>query len=866
MDGIARVFLAGGASRSVRYDNQTTVERVIQVVLRGVNVSQVSTPHFALRLIVGPTPKTAGSGDSLWLHPLLRVSQLPHVFANYLPIGVNEELKLELLMRFMPESVYELQVTDSEAFTYLHEQVVEEFFAHVAWKTNLEVALEIAALKVCRDSGENKAKHCVDHKLELEDFDVESCLQSLLPNTAVCTANVKGAVKKQFVQLIKKLASLSPSDSIVRSLTLLLDVVKFDVEVFKASLGIGWTNPVELVVGPHAALSYRINDRCDTSRLLELRTIAEITVRRLENSSEKTLVQLRLSGGSLPVAITVSGNELAQSLAHLLDGYQMLYNQRESVYKLPGIERCETLEMRAATVNQKNTPVENDMRLQRDSVTLKELIGGGQFGNVYKAIYHNQETAERIAVAVKVCKLEAEPADTQLILQESSLMRNFRHAHIITLIGVCMEQPMWLVMELASRGELREYLQAEKDWLPLRTLLLFCSQLASALVYLHASRFVHRDIAARNVLVCSPLCVKLADFGLSRALDYDAVYTASRGKLPIKWLAPESVNFRQFSMASDVWMFGVCMWEILSLGTKPWVGVPNADVITHIEQGIRPARPEECPVSLYSFIEKQVWALEAHKRPTIDQVAMVVENVLAQTIEGVEVTEIRVCKPVTAAGVIVAEMSSLPSLTLYRTLEEQRRQAEEDDKWLEEEQDEIPPSPEKTSPQPQDILTSTFPRRITHVSNGVPVSKAPREDSAQRELRESVENVCESVSRLQNSFNNLMDNDEFLVSIRKITTRLREMFSKSSQLTRRLAENDERRREVDVTETLIANDMKQMSRVMNKLHQNDPVTFNANRRDVVRICGELAVNCQTFLVQLSMPSLESDFQAMLSDC
>lgn len=377
-------------------------------------------------------------------------------------------------------------------------------------------------------------------------------------------------------------------------------------------------------------------------------------------------MQLNLSGAAKPVLITLSTEELAQSLAHLLDGYQMLYNQRDSVFKLKGIERCETLTMHEATIRPK-TPnnIDSNIRLRRELITLKELIGGGQFGNVYKAVYHDLEKDERIAVAVKVCKTDAEPADTQLILQESSLMRNFRHSNIIQLIGVCVDQPMWLVLELAPKGELREYLQQEKDWLPLRILTLFCSQICDSLVYLHSTRFVHRDIAARNILVCSPQCVKLADFGLSRALDYDAVYTASRGKLPIKWLAPESVNYRQFSMASDVWMFGVCMWEIFSLGVKPWAGVTNSDVIMHIEQGSRPPCPEKCPTALYNFIRSKMWAIEPHKRPTVDQIYAVgfqifrtifkfqmfqiIEDVRQQIIQNIPPEQIIVGKPMTVS-------------------------------------------------------------------------------------------------------------------------------------------------------------------------------------------------------------------------
>lgn len=136
-------------------------------------------------------------------------------------------------------------------------------------------------------------------------------------------------------------------------------------------------------------------------------------------------------------------------------------------------------------------------------------------------------------------------------------MQQFDHQHIIKLIGVCTESPIWIVMELAKFGELRAYLQNNKHRLDLASLLLYAFQLSTALSYLESKKFVHRDIAARNVLVSSHTCVKLADFGLSRWMgEEQSYYKASKGKLPIKWMSPESINFRRFTTASDVWMFG----------------------------------------------------------------------------------------------------------------------------------------------------------------------------------------------------------------------------------------------------------------------------------------------------------------------
>ena len=234
-------------------------------------------------------------------------------------------------------------------------------------------------------------------------------------------------------------------------------------------------------------------------------------------------------------------------------------------------------------------------------------------------------------------------------------MQQFDHQHIIRLIGICSDSPIWIVMELAKHGELRAYLQSNRHQLELSTLILYAYQLSTALSYLESKKFVHRDIAARNVLVSSHDCVKLADFGLSRYvslsdicrqhfislffqrwIEDNSYYKASKGKLPIKWMAPESINFRRFTTASDVWMFGVCVWEILMLGIKPFQGVKNSEVIGKLENGERLPLPPRCPPRVYSIM-LQCWAYEPLKRPNfkeLKQILMEEQNQALQTPRG----------------------------------------------------------------------------------------------------------------------------------------------------------------------------------------------------------------------------------------
>ncbi|NXL54517.1 FAK2 kinase, partial [Podilymbus podiceps] len=194
------------------------------------------------------------------------------------------------------------------------------------------------------------------------------------------------------------------------------------------------------------------------------------------------------------------------------------------------------------------------------------------------------------------------------------LMKKLDHPHIVKLIGIAEEEPTWIIMELYPYGELGQYLEQNKHCLAVPTLILYALQISKALAYLEAINCVHRDIAVRNILVASPECVKLGDFGLSRYIEDEEYYKASVTRLPIKWMSPESINFRRFTTASDVWMFAVCMWEILSYGKQPFFWLENKDVIGVLERGDRLPKPDLCPPVLYTLMTR-CWDYDPSERP-----------------------------------------------------------------------------------------------------------------------------------------------------------------------------------------------------------------------------------------------------------
>ncbi|XP_009570557.1 PREDICTED: protein-tyrosine kinase 2-beta-like, partial [Fulmarus glacialis] len=251
--------------------------------------------------------------------------------------------------------------------------------------------------------------------------------------------------------------------------------------------------------------------------------------------------------------------------------------------------------------------------ISREDVTLGRILGEGFFGEVYEGIYTTPK-GERVNVAVKTCKKDCSPENKDKFLSEAVLMKKLDHPHIVKLIGIAEEEPTWIIMELYPYGELGQYLEQNKHCLAVPTLILYALQISKALAYLEAINCVHRDIAVRNVLVASPECVKLGDFGLSRYIEDEEYYPASVTRLPIKWMSPESINFRRFTTASDVWMFAVCMWEILSYGKQPFFWLENKDVIGVLERGDRLPKPDLCPPILYTLMTR-CWDYDPSERP-----------------------------------------------------------------------------------------------------------------------------------------------------------------------------------------------------------------------------------------------------------
>ncbi|KAM9050734.1 focal adhesion kinase 1 isoform 4-T10 [Megaptera novaeangliae] len=633
----------------IRHGDATDVRGIIQKIVDSHKVKHVACYGFRLSHL--------RSEEVHWLHLDMGVSNVREKYELAHP---PEEWKYELRIRYLPKGFLNQFTEDKPTLNFFYQQVKSDYMLEIADQVDQDIALKLGCLEIRRSYWEMRG-NALEKKSNYEVLEKDVGLKRFFPRSLLDSVKAK-TLRKLIQQTFRQFANLNREESILKFFEILSPVYRFDKECFKCALGSSWIISVELAIGPEEGISYLTDKGCNPTHLADFNQVQTIQYSNSEDKDRKGTLQLKIAGAPEPLTVTAPSLTIAENMADLIDGYCRLVHgatqsfiirpQKEGERALPSIPKLANSEKQgvrthavsvsdeisgdetddyAEIIDEEDTytmPSTRDYEIQRERIELGRCIGEGQFGDVHQGAYTSPENPA-LAVAIKTCKNCTSDSVREKFLQEALTMRQFDHPHIVKLIGVITENPVWIIMELCTLGELRSFLQVRKYSLDLASLILYAYQLSTALAYLESKRFVHRDIAARNVLVSSNDCVKLGDFGLSRYMEDSTYYKASKGKLPIKWMAPESINFRRFTSASDVWMFGVCMWEILMHGVKPFQGVKNNDVIGRIENGERLPMPPNCPPTLYSLMTK-CWAYDPSRRPRFTELKAQLSTILEE--------------------------------------------------------------------------------------------------------------------------------------------------------------------------------------------------------------------------------------------
>lgn len=260
--------------------------------------------------------------------------------------------------------------------------------------------------------------------------------------------------------------------------------------------------------------------------------------------------------------------------------------------------------------------------VKETDVKKTEILGKGAFGTVYKGTISRQGNKGHVLVAVKVLNPQYKVTSTKNLLQEAGVMAGIDHPSLLRLLAVCVTSNVMLITPLMPLGDLRNYLHNRNKAIDPKTMLSWCVQISQGMAYLEGRRLVHRDLATRNVLIQSINRIKLSDFGLARALGLDKdLYSSRGGKLPVKWMPLESLKTGVFTHKSDVWSFGVTVWEILTYGEEPYNGTTTVRGLSeHLEGGTRLHQPEICSADIYKVL-MSCWAQEPQERPSFVELA-----------------------------------------------------------------------------------------------------------------------------------------------------------------------------------------------------------------------------------------------------
>ncbi|KAM8829716.1 protein-tyrosine kinase 6-like [Synchiropus picturatus] len=294
---------------------------------------------------------------------------------------------------------------------------------------------------------------------------------------------------------------------------------------------------------------------------------------------------------------------------------------------------CNISRLRRPCRRKKSQKTEEDFaderwELPKDEFTVGEKLGSGYFADVHKGRWK-----EHINVAIKIIKNDTE-MNHEEFQREVQMLKRLRHRHLISLFAVCTESaPFYIITELMEKGSLLNFLRSsEGQQQDIMSIIDMGAQVADGMAYLEEHNSIHRDLAARNVLVGEDLICKVADFGLARVIK-EPFYVTEERKIPFKWSAPEAISHGKFSVKSDVWSFGVLLYELITYGGIPYPAFTNQETYQQVIKGYRMPRPENCPNFLHQIM-LQCWSAEPGARPDFRNVKTDLDNSYEMELEG----------------------------------------------------------------------------------------------------------------------------------------------------------------------------------------------------------------------------------------
>ncbi|XP_005363971.1 tyrosine-protein kinase ABL2 isoform X6 [Microtus ochrogaster] len=384
------------------------------------------------------------------------------------------------------------------------------------------------------------------------------------------------------------------------------------------------------------------------------------------------------------------------------------------------------------------SPIHDKWEMERTDITMKHKLGGGQYGEVYVGVW------KKYSLTVAVKTLKEDTMEVEEFLKEAAVMKEIKHPNLVQLLGVCtLEPPFYIVTEYMPYGNLLDYLrECNREEVTAVVLLYMATQISSAMEYLEKKNFIHRDLAARNCLVGENHVVKVADFGLSRLMTGDT-YTAHAGaKFPIKWTAPESLAYNTFSIKSDVWAFGVLLWEIATYGMSPYPGIDLSQVYDLLEKGYRMEQPEGCPPKVYELM-RACWKWSPADRPSFAETHQAFETMFHDSSISEEVAE-ELGRAASSSSVVpyLPRLPLLPSKT--RTLKKQGENKENLDGGLD---------------ASESLASSSAPAgfiRSAQASSGSPALPRKQRDKSPSSLLEDAKETCFTRDRKGGFFSSFM--------------------------------------------------------------------------------------------------------------